>query len=63
VRKREPLLAELEAFVGAVARGEEPVVTCEQAIIALHLAEELVESGRSGQARTVVSPLAGSGGA
>jgi predicted dehydrogenase len=61
VRKREPLLAELEAFVAAVRSGETPDVTCEQAIVALYLAEELVESGRSGQARIVVSPLAGSG--
>ena len=59
VRKQEPLMAELEAFVNAVARDEEPVVTCEDAIVALHLAEELIESGRTGQARAVVSPVAG----
>ncbi|HLA18605.1 MAG TPA: NAD(P)-binding domain-containing protein, partial [Dehalococcoidia bacterium] len=41
VRKQEPLMAELEAFVNAVARDEEPAVTCEDAIVALYLAEEL----------------------
>jgi predicted dehydrogenase len=57
VRKKEPLLAELETFVQAVARDEEPPLTCEDAIIALHLAEQLVESGRKGQALQVVSPV------
>jgi len=61
VRKQEPLIAELEAFVNAVARDEEPAVTCEDAIVALYLAEELVESGRTGQVRAVVSPVAGAG--
>jgi predicted dehydrogenase len=61
VRKQEPLMAELEAFVNAVARDEEPAVTCEDAIVALHLAEELVESGQTGQVRAVVSPMSGGG--
>lgn len=61
VRKQEPLLAELEAFVAAVAQSEQPAVTCEDAIAALHLAEQLVESGRSGQALAVASPLVGGG--
>jgi UDP-N-acetylglucosamine 3-dehydrogenase len=61
VHKREPLLAELDAFVSAVARSERPVVSCEDAIAALHLAEQLVESGRSGLALAVASPLVGGG--
>ncbi len=59
VQKKEPLLAELEAFVGAVARDEEPPLTCADAIVALHLAEQLVESGLKGQALAVVSPVVG----
>jgi predicted dehydrogenase len=62
VPKREPLLAELEAFVRAVAGDEEPPVTCEDAIVALHLAELLVESGATGRALTVSSPVTGGGG-
>ena len=58
VAKSEPLLAELEAFVRAVSRDEEPPLTCEDAIIALHLAEQLAESGRNGQALAVASPVA-----
>ena len=62
VLKREPLLAELEAFVQAVSRDEEPPLTCEDAIVALHLAEQLVESSVKGQTLAVVSPLVGGGG-
>ncbi len=61
VPKREPLLAELEAFVEAVTRDEEPQLTCEDAIVALYLAERLLESGATGQALTVSSPLARGG--
>jgi UDP-N-acetylglucosamine 3-dehydrogenase len=61
VRKREPLMAELEAFVQAVSRDEEPAITCEDAIFALHLAERLVESGETGQALAIVSPIVGGG--
>lgn len=61
VPKREPLLAELEAFVRAVAGNEEPPLTCEDAVIALHLAEQLVESGATGQALNITSPVAGGG--
>lgn len=59
VRKQEPLLAELAAFAGAVLRDGEPPVSCEDAIAALHLAELLAESGRTGQAVAVTNPLAG----
>jgi predicted dehydrogenase len=59
VRKQEPLLAELQAFVTAVARDEPPALTCEDAIIALHLAEQLVESSARGQALEIVSPVGG----
>ncbi len=62
VLKREPLLAELEAFVQAVSRDDEPPLTCEDAIVALHLAEQLVESSAKGQTIAVVSPLVGGGG-
>lgn len=61
VAKREPLLAELEAFVRAVAEDEEPPLTCEDAIVALHLAEQLVESGTTGHALAVVTPVLGGG--
>jgi UDP-N-acetylglucosamine 3-dehydrogenase len=61
VAKSEPLLAELGAFVRAVAEDEEPLLTCEDAIVALHLAEQLVESGVKGQALAVVSPVLGGG--
>lgn len=61
VAKREPLLAELEAFVRAVRYREEPALTCEDAVIALHLAEQLVQSGATGQAFAVESPLARGG--
>jgi predicted dehydrogenase len=61
VRKREPLMAELEAFVQAVSKDEEPTVTCEDAIVALHLAEQLVESGVTGQALAIDSPMVGRG--
>ena len=61
VAKSEPLLAELGAFVRAVAEDEEPLLTCEDAIVALHLAGQLVESGVKGQALAVVSPVLGGG--
>ncbi len=61
VARREPLLAELEAFVQAVSRGEEPSLSCEDAIVALYLAEQLIESGARGEALAVVSPVAGGG--
>jgi UDP-N-acetylglucosamine 3-dehydrogenase len=63
VAKSEPLRAELEAFVRAVAEDEKPRLTCEDAIVALHLAEQLVESGMKGQALAVVSPVPGGGAA
>ncbi len=54
VAQREPLRAELETFLAAV-RGKPPtVVTGAEGLRALHLAEKLRESGRSGQA--IVEP-------
>ena len=57
--KREPLREELEAFVRAVASKERPVVDCSDAIIALHLAEKLVQSSRSGKGLEVRHPFVG----
>ena len=54
VAQREPLRVELETFLAAV-RGEPPaIVTGAEGLRALHLAEKLRESGRSGQA--IVEP-------
>ena len=55
--KREPLREELEAFVKSVAQGEQPLVGCKDAIVALDLAGKLVQSARSGKAVDVESPL------
>ena len=57
--KREPLREELEAFVRAVASKERPIVGCSDAIIALDLAEKLVQSSRSGQPLEVKHPFVG----
>ncbi len=46
VEKKEPLRAELEAFVDAVARDGEPAVTGEDGLRALRLARLVVEAGR-----------------
>jgi len=54
VAQRKPLREELETFLAAV-RGEPPaIVTGAERLRALHLAEKLRESGRSGQA--IVEP-------
>lgn len=58
VAKVEPLRAELAAFVAAIRKDTEPPVSCCEAIITLHLAEQLVESGRTGRPLEVVTPLA-----
>ena len=44
-RKKEPLRAELESFVAAVAEDREPEVSGEDALQNLDLAQQLVESG------------------
>lgn len=59
--RREPLRAELEAFVAAVRDGQPPVVTADDALAALHLAELLVESGRRGHVSLAVEPLIAGG--
>ncbi len=46
IRKREPLQVELESFVQAVLRDQQPQVTGEDGIRALALAQAMVESGR-----------------
>jgi len=46
VEKKEPLQAELEAFVDAVAGNKEPPVTGEDGLRALRLAHQIVEAGR-----------------
>lgn len=46
IEKREPLRVEIEAFVKAVREGEEPMVSGEDSLAALALAQSLVESGR-----------------
>ncbi|MCD6291318.1 MAG: Gfo/Idh/MocA family oxidoreductase [Anaerolineae bacterium] len=46
ILRREPLKEELEAFVRCVERGEPPLVSGEEGLRAIYLAEKLVESGR-----------------
>lgn len=46
IDKREPLAAELQDFVEAVAGKKEPLVTGEDALAALALALELIEAGK-----------------
>lgn len=45
IEKREPLVAEIEAFVGTVVGNGEPPVASNDAVAALRLAEELIASG------------------
>jgi len=52
VEREEPLRLELESFVAAVRRGEEPPVSAEEGLAALEVASLLVESART---RRVVS--------
>jgi predicted dehydrogenase len=49
VEKKEPLRAELEAFVESVARGSPSPVPAEDALAAVEVATRLVESGRTGR--------------
>jgi UDP-N-acetylglucosamine 3-dehydrogenase len=46
IKRKEPLLAELESFVEAVATDKPPQIGGEEALRAVHLAEKLLESGR-----------------
>jgi UDP-N-acetylglucosamine 3-dehydrogenase len=46
IKRKEPLLAELESFVEAVATDKPPQIGGEEALRAVHLAERLLESGR-----------------
>ncbi len=45
IRKREPLVEELERFVGAILRDEEHLITGEEGMRAVYLAEKMVDSG------------------
>lgn len=45
IDKREPLAAELHDFTLAVAGKKDPLVSGEDALVALRLAEELLTSG------------------
>ena len=58
VRKVEPLKAELEAFVRAVANDEPVPVDGRDGLMALRLARALVQSGREGRAVTLDATLA-----
>jgi len=49
VEKKEPLRAELEAFVESVAQGSPSPVPAEDALAAVEVATRLVESGRTGR--------------
>jgi predicted dehydrogenase len=49
IEKKEPLRAELEAFVESVARGSPPPMPGGDALVAVEVAARLVESGRTGR--------------
>jgi UDP-N-acetylglucosamine 3-dehydrogenase len=53
IPKKEPLRAELDAFVHAVQTRSEPVVSAEDGLRALAVARKLVVSGSSGRALTL----------
>jgi predicted dehydrogenase len=44
--KKEPLRAEIESFVAAVVEDREPRVNGQDGLLALDLAQKLIESGR-----------------
>ncbi len=49
IRRKEPLLAELEQFVEAIAQDQAPHIAGEEALRAVLLAEKLIESGQTHQ--------------
>ena len=49
VRKREPLVEELEQFIQAITNGEEHLISGEEGMRAVYLAEKLVQSGLTHQ--------------
>jgi UDP-N-acetylglucosamine 3-dehydrogenase len=57
VEKKEPLRAELEVFVEAVASGAASPMDPADALAAVEVAERLVESGETGRVINVVSAL------
>jgi predicted dehydrogenase len=61
VEKKEPLRAELEAFLESVARGSPPPMPAGDALVAVEVAARLVESGRTGRVVQVsAQPIGGS---
>ena len=46
IKRKEPLVAELEAFVAAVAHDTKPLIDGEEGLRAVFLAQRLLESGR-----------------
>jgi predicted dehydrogenase len=59
VENKEPLRAELEAFVASVVQGSPSPVPAEEALAALEVATCLVESGRTGRVVQVGAQPAG----
>ena len=59
IEKREPLQVEIESFIKAVLEDEEPAVRGEDGLMALALAQRLVESG---QENRVIALAGGEGG-
>jgi predicted dehydrogenase len=49
VRKREPLVEELEQFIRAITNGEEHLIGGQEGMRAVYLAEKLVQSGLTHQ--------------
>ncbi len=53
IKRKEPLLAELESFVNAVANGQPPQIDGKEALRAVMLAQKLLESGQLHRVLTV----------
>jgi len=58
IRRKEPLRAEIEAFVAAVQSGGAPPIPLADGIMALRLAEATLESARRGAPVTMEEPCA-----
>ena len=48
IKKKEPLLAEIEHFINCVENKKEPLVTGEDGLIALKVAHDLIKSSKKG---------------
>lgn len=53
VRKKEPLRVELEAFIEAITSNKPPMVSGEDALMALWLAQTVVQAGQENRAITI----------